>query len=317
MNTQRPRGFSFSLLLWVLCLSLAPRASEAQLNGFNIKGDQGLKAGSQAPAGIYFGAPLDWYAADTIRDRQGRALSTTGEAGLFLGGPLLNVVSSKKVLGANLGFMVVLPFANARIELPRLDENPAAGISDLYLQPVNLGWHAGRLDVLAGYGLFVPTGRYTAGADDNTGLGMWGHELFAGATAFLDERRTWHAATTAALEFHTAKEDADARVGSMLTLEGGFGRDFLKGAISAGLAYYAQWKLGEDTLTGLPALIVRGKNRVAGLGPELTLPIATKRTVYGFVTLRYHWELGARTTTEGHAFNLLVVVPKKPIKVNP
>jgi hypothetical protein len=300
-----------------VCLSLLPGAAEAQLNGFNIKGDQGLKAGSQAPASVYFGAPLDWYSADTIKNRDGRAISTTGEVGLFLGGPLLNVVLPKTILGANYGFMVVVPFANARIELPRLDDNPGPGLSDLYVQPINLGWHTSRVDVLTGYGMFVPTGRYTAGADDNTGLGMWGHEVFLGSTVFLDQQRRWLAATTAAVEFHSTKKDSDAHVGPMLTLEGGFGRDFLKGAVSTGLAYYAQWKLGEDTLTGLPAVIVRGKNRVVGIGPEVTLPIATKTMVYGFVTMRYHWELGARTTTEGHALNLLVVLPLKPIKVNP
>lgn len=296
---------------------LRPGVATAQLNGFNIKGDQGLKAGTQAPAGVYLGATLDWYGADTIKDREGRAISNAGEVGLFLGGPLLNVVTKKTLLGGTYGFMTALPFANARLELPRTDENPEPGVSDLYVQPINLGWHTKRADVLAGYGLFVPTGRYTAGADDNTGLGMWGHEVFAGTTVFLDVDRRWNVATTGAFEFHSKKEDSEAHVGPMLTLEGGVGRDFLKGAVSTGLAYYAQWKLADDTLTGLPSVLVRGKNRVVGLGPELTLPIATKSTVYGFLTLRYQWELGARTTTEGSAFNVLFVAPTKPIKVNP
>ena len=226
-------------------------------------------------------------------------------------------MDAKKLLGANYGFMLVVPFANARIELPRLDQNPGPGFSDLYIQPFNLGWHTRQADVITGYGVFAPTGRYTAGAKDNTGLGMWGQEAFIGSTVFFDEKKAWHAATIGALEFHSKKKDSDAHVGALLTLEGGFGRDFLMGAARVGLAYYAQWKLSEDTLTGLPALLVRGKNRVAGLGPEITLPIATKNTVYGFVTARYQWELGARTTTEGDALNVLVVFPLKPIKVNP
>jgi hypothetical protein len=308
--------FTFSTLLIAVCLCLTPRASQAQLSGFNIKGDQGQKAGSQAPPGIYIGAPFYWYGTDTIKNQDGRAISTTGDLNLFLSGPLVNVVTTKRILGANYGFMAVVPFANARIELPRLDQNPGPGLSDLYVQPFNLGWHTKRVDVLKGYGVFIPTGRYTAGANDNTGLGMWGHEIFGGSTVFLDEKRAWHAATTGAFEFHSTKEDSEAHVGALLTLEGGFGRDFLKGAVSTGLAYYAQWKLSEDTLTGLPAVLVQGKNRVAGFGPEVTLPIATKSTVYGFVTVRYQWEVGARTTTQGDAFNVLVVLPLKPIKVN-
>jgi hypothetical protein len=287
------------------------------LNGFNIKGDQGLKAGTQAPPDIYYGAPLYWYGSDTIKDREGRTFSTTGGLDMFLGGPLVNVVTTKKLLGANYGFAAVLPFANLRLELPRFGDDSGAGVSDLYVQPFNLGWHSSRADVLTGYGFFAPTGRYSAGADDNTGLGMWGHEVFAGTTVFFDEKKAWHAATTGALEFHSGKQDSDAQVGTLLTLEGGFGRDFLMGAASVGLSYYAQWKLTEDTLTGLPGVLVRGKNRVAGLGPEVTVPIATKQTVYGFVTARYQWEMGARTTTQGDALTLLLVLPLKPIKVNP
>lgn len=303
--------------LVIVGLCSLPRPAVAQLNGFNIKGDQGVKSGSQAPPGIYYGAPFYWYGTDTVKDEDGRAFSTTGELNMFLGGPLVNVVTTKTVLGGNYGFMAVLPFANVRAELPRLDNNPAPGISDMYVQPFNLGWHTNRADVLAGYGFFAPTGRYAAGANDNTGLGMWGHEVFAGSTVFFDEKKAWHAATTGAIEFHSGKKDTDARVGTLFTLEGGLGRSFLMGAASTGLSYYAQWKLTEDTLIGLPALILQGKNRVAGLGPEVTIPIATKNTVYGFLTARYQWEMGARTTTQGDALNVLVVLPLKPIKVNP
>jgi len=303
--------------LVIVGLCSLPRPAVAQLNGFNIKGDQGVKSGSQAPPGIYYGAPFYWYGTDTVKDEDGRAFSTTGELNMFLGGPLVNVVTTKTVLGGNYGFMAVFPFANVRAELPRLDNNPAPGISDMYVQPFNLGWHTNRADVLAGYGFFAPTGRYAAGANDNTGLGMWGHEVFAGSTVFFDEKKAWHAATTGAIEFHSGKEDSDARVGTLFTLEGGLGRSFLMGAASVGHSYYAQWKLTEDTLIGLPALILQGKNRVAGLGPEVTIPIATKNTVYGFLTARYQWEMGARTTTQGDALNVLVVLPLKPIKVNP
>ena len=303
--------------LVIVGLCSLPRPAVAQLNGFNIKGDQGVKSGSQAPPGIYYGAPFYWYGTDTVKDEDGRAFSTTGELNMFLGGPLVNVVTTKTVLGGNYGFMAVFPFANVRAELPRLDNNPAPGISDMYVQPFNLGWHTNRADVLAGYGFFAPTGRYAAGANDNTGLGMWGHEVFAGSTVFFDEKKAWHAATTGAIEFHSGKKDTDARVGTLFTLEGGLGRSFLMGAASVGLSYYAQWKLTEDTLIGFPALILQGKNRVAGLGPEVTIPIATKNTVYGFLTARYQWEMGARTTTQGDALNVLVVLPLKPIKVNP
>ena len=45
-----------------------------------------------------------------------------------------------------------------------------------------------------------------------------------------------------------------------------------------------------------------GRHRVFGIGPEATLPIASKSKLYGFLNLRYFWETGARTTLEGNTF---------------
>jgi hypothetical protein len=288
----------------------------AQLNGQNIKGDAGLKSGSQAPPGGYIVAPLYWYSADAVKDRNGDEV-LRGSLDAFVGGPGLNFVTTKKLAGANYGFLVVLPFANNRLQGTEVDENPGGGITDMYVQPLNLGWHFKKADVTAGYGIYLPVGRYEDGADDNTGLGMWGHELFAGTTVYLNEARTWHAATLASLDFQSEKEDSETKVGNILNLEGGVGRDFLKGAASAGLAYYATFKLTDDRIEGLPGILIRGKNRVWGLGPEVTLPLAAKQTLFGFVTVRYQWELGARTTTEGDAWNVLATFPLKPIKAQP
>ena len=48
---------------------LLPTPSAAQLNGDNIKGDAGLKSGSQAPPGAYVAVPLWFYTADAVKDR--------------------------------------------------------------------------------------------------------------------------------------------------------------------------------------------------------------------------------------------------------
>lgn len=63
--------------------------------------------------------------------------------------------------------------------------------------PRQLGWQKKRFDALVGYGLFIPTGKFTAGASNNHGLGMWSHELSAGTTVYLDKKKQWHAATNA------------------------------------------------------------------------------------------------------------------------
>jgi hypothetical protein len=307
------RGLLLALIAgWVVTATPA----WAQLNGQNIKGDMGLKSGSQPPPGGYVLVPLYWYSADAVKNRDGEEI-LHGSLDAFVGGPGFTFVTTKKLAGANYGVLVVLPFANNRIQGTEIDENPGGGLTDMYVQPLNLGWHFKRADVTAGYGIFFPVGRYEDGADDNTGLGMWGHELFAGTTVFLDEAKTWHAATLASLDFQSKKKDSETKVGNILNLEGGVGRDLLHGAASVGLAYYATYKLTDDRIEGLPGILIRGKNRVWGLGPEATLPIAAKKTLYGLVTVRYQWELGARTTTEGGAWNILATFFLKPIKALP
>ncbi len=304
------------LVLTLVAMLVSGSVALAQLNGQNVKGDAGLKSGSQAPPGAYVAIPLWFYTADAVKGRDGNEiLKGNLDAAVF--GVALNVVTSRKVLGANYGFLVALPWANNRIQgIDDFDSNPGAGITDMYVQPINLGWHTPRADVTAAYGLYLPTGRYEDGASNNTGLGMWAQEILVGTTVYLNEQRSLHAATTATLDFQSEKKDSNTRVGNILNLEGGLGADFLGGGITAGMAYYGTFKLTEDRFDSLlPSALIRGKNRVWGLGPEFTMAIAAKKTVYGFVTVRYQWELGARTTTEGAAWNIMATFPLKPIRL--
>jgi hypothetical protein len=267
---------------------------------------RGPRFGFASAPRTYWGTVFYWYDTSRINNQSGDQVNLTGNLNLFAGLPLISVVTKKKFLGANYGFMVIpAAVANSSLDAPRFGQNPGAGFGDTYFQPVNLGWKFGRADVIAGFAIYAPTGRYTANNanGDNTGLGMWGFEPSIGTTVHLNEAKTWNASALASFEFHTDKRDTIQHVGNILTLEGGVGRSFLKGSAKAGLVYYAQWKLTDDVLTGLPPLLVQGKNRTTGLGPELTIPLATKSTLFGFFTFRYEWEVYARTTTQGNALN--------------
>ena len=196
-------------MFWLYLTALGPvcvAPAFAQLNGQNIKGDAGLKSGSQAPPGVYFAIPFWFYTADQVKDRDGdEVLTGSLDAAIF--GIGVNVVTSRKALGANYGFLVVLPWANNRIQGNLdFDSNPGAGLTDLFIQPIDLGWHGPRADYSVAYGLYVPTGRYEDGASNNTGLGMWAQELLLGTTVYLNEARTLHAATTATFDFMNCYE---------------------------------------------------------------------------------------------------------------
>ncbi len=304
-----PRTLAASAVAFAV-LTFHASPSLAQLSGHNWTGDFGLQSGSQPAPGVYVLVPFFRYDTDTIRDRSGDTLNLPGDLGINMLAPAAFVVTDWKLFGANYGFMVAPSAVNTRYESPRFDQETGLSFSDTYVVPLNLGWHTPRADVTVAYGFFAPTGRYEAGGDDNRGLGMWSHEIAAGFTGFLDEEKSWHAATTMFLELHSEKEDSDVKVGNLVTLEGGVGRSFLQGAGSAGLAYYAQWKATADELEGLPGVLLTGKDRVYGLGPEVTMPFFASGPWAGLVTLRYQWELGARSTFEGQMFTVAVTLAR-------
>jgi hypothetical protein len=301
------------MVVGALMLGACP--AEAQFLGHNTPGDFGLQSGSQAPPGLYLIAPLYVrYDSDTLRNGLG---ALPAETEINVNAYVFGVtwVSNAKVLGANYSFQFYLPFTNNALEAPILgiDQSTDTGLTDLYVQPINLGWHTKNADFIAGLGIFAPTGRYESGADDNLGLGMWSFELFGGATFFFDEAKSWHVATTAFYETHTGKEGSDVRVGDILTFEGGLGRSFKQGMWNVGLAYYGQFKVTDDDFgldLSLPPTFQPAKHQGFGVGPEVSIPIASKRRLYGFLNFRYLWETGVRNNLEG---NLFVVTASFPI----
>jgi hypothetical protein len=305
---------------------LSADLAHAQYAGHNTKGDFGLQSGSQPPPGLYLVAPMYYrYDADSLKNRDGDTVSIDPEerGSLDVNAYVLGLVwvSEFKILGANYSFQIFPAFMDSTLEVPilGLEEGVDTGLTDLYFQPVNLGWHTDRADFIAGLGVFAPTGKYEQGGSENLGLGMWSFELFAGTTVYLDQAKSWHFATIAFFETHTEKEDTDIKVGNLLTLEGGLGKSFMDGAINVGAAYYAQWKLSDDDFgfdIDLPDGRGVGKHQVYGAGPEVTIPIATKKKLYGFLNARYFWEFGAESTLEGKSLvvTLTLPIPSVPLQ---
>jgi hypothetical protein len=327
------RGPAWAVIAIAAALFSATPA-HAQLNGENLLGDMGVKSGTQPEPGLYVSSIYYRYFTDTIKDPNGKPLSldTSGKASqtIHAAMPLVYYVAPRKILGAHFGMMAVLPVGSGSLEAPGLGlaEEAGKGLSDLYVMPAQFGWHFKRADAIAGVGFFAPTGRYSAGASDNLGKGMWSYEVSAGGTVYLDTQRSFSLSTTAFWETHGRKPGdvhvehvtiRNARVGQVMTLEGGVGKSFLHGAASIGAAYYAQWKLTADQFELSPGMTqpvsIFEKHRVWGVGPEVTIPIATKNRLISLVNVRYLWERGARLKTQGQTFMIMNTIPIGGVKV--
>ena len=318
---------SVGLSLAATVLLAAP--ARAQFNGSHTLGDFGVQSGTQPSAGFYTSGFYYRYSTDSLRDRNGDEVTLSpdqpGNLSINAYAAILWYVSKTKVLGANYGAMAVVPIANGSLEAPAfgLDQGTGTHLADLYLRPIDLGWHKKQADFAAGFGVYTPTGEYEQGGSSNTGKGMWSYEPFAGMTLHLDAMKSWSLATNAFWETHGTKKDTDVKVGQILTLEGGLGKSYLGGGLIIGAGYYAQWKvtpdsLGTFTLPGGGTLSpeLNAQHKVFALGPDLTFPVASKTKLYALVNLRYFWEFGARTKTQGPSLVLTATFPIPSVKLN-
>jgi hypothetical protein len=326
-NTNRTLLGAIGILVSIFFAAPA----HAQLNGENLLGDMGVKSGTQPEPGLYVSNIFYRYHTGTLKDGNGRSVDADPESSQVINAavPLVYYVMPKKVLGAHLATMAVVPLASGGLEAPAFDlsESASFGFSDLYVMPAQLGWRFPRADALVGVAFFAPTGRYSAGASDNLGKGMWSYEVSAGGTFYLDRQRSISLSTTAYWETHSKKEGevriedvtlTDVKVGDLLTLEGGVGKSFLHGAAHVGVAYYAQWKTTSDDLglsASAPSLPGIPEHRVFGVGPDVTIPIATKAKLIALVNVRYLWEHGARLKTQGQSLVITNTIPIGGIRI--
>lgn len=295
---------------------------QAQYRGDHIPGFIGLESGTQAPPGIYLGNLVYVYHTSTIKDNNGNSINVPAPITSTADAILISVVSNYKILGANVGGSIAFPFMKNRIQF-----NSTLGISTAFAYTdmfggATLGWHLKRADVTAGYNLYIPTGKFTPNATDNTGLGMWGNELTIGSTVYLDQKRMWNAAGNFALEFNTEKSGTNIRSGDLATIEGGVGRTFYKKVagpipmvMNLGAAGYTQFKVTGDSGSDIPLALRGFKDHVFGLGPEFNIYIPGPRLTF---VARYEPEFGARVRTQGHTVLFSIVwVAKSLMKGQP
>src|SRR5262249_57565119 len=94
-------------------------------------------------------------------------------------------------VGANVGGLVDHNFAaNASFSRSR-SATADFNIADIYVEPINFGWHLSQVDVVATFGFFAPTGSYSSDRVINNGLGRWAEMFGLGAIGYVDADRSW------------------------------------------------------------------------------------------------------------------------------
>lgn len=284
----------------IACL-LFPGEAAAQDLGHKFPGGVGVDAGVQGPPGLYLADRLLWYSANRVVSRTGATLPLAGFDLDALGNGLGLHGTVQLSQELHLGATVAVPLAH----LASSSDDPRTsidrfGLGDVYVMPLRLGWRLPQFDVVASYGMYIPTGRFEPEGGGGVGRGFWTHQFSLGGAIFFDRQRRGRASLLSNYDLNLRKQGLDLTRGDTVQTQGGVGV-LLFGMLDVGLAGYALWQVRDDRGSDLPDVLRGARDRVFGVGPEVNLLLPELRTRFG---ARYTWDVGARSRPEG---GLLVV----------
>lgn len=316
----------------MVCIS----SLEAQQKGQWVPGQVGLNAGATPDPGFTYSNMAMNYSASRLNDSSGNRIQrVTGTYSFWVDENIFTYVPKFKILGANFVPFAVVNYANGSLVaylsvMPGTSLSSAgggAGLSDTYVQPLGLGWRFKHADVTVGYGFVAPTGRFTAGASDNTGSGYWGNNITTGTTFYISKNKGNSANLFTDWEAHGKTSGTDKTPGQAFTMEWGLGqilplkKDFSR-LLQLGLVGYDQWQVsnngGTITLAGVtvPASVLPYYS-AHGIGFQSTFILPKKDLAFFF---KYYNEFWAKahpqgsTIVFGGSWTLRIPKPSPPHK---
>ncbi len=309
-RTVEPRGTAGTRAAWTatratgvtafaLLLASGAEAQQQQQLSHKVMGTLGLQAGSQADTGIYAIDQVLFYDAHDLIDRNGNSLpvglnanavgNMFGVAATFLVVPLATYTTTA------VGVPVSWTSVNTQEPEASLDR---FGLGDLFLQPLQLGWRTGPVDIIVGYALYIPTGHLEPGGQDGVGNGYLTHEPSAGGTLFLGDRHRWTVSALASVDVNGRMRGIDVTRGATLQVQGGVGATLFP-MFDVGVAASGLWQLTDDSGTALPEPLHGARDRIYAAGPEVSVTIAPIRAR---CTLRYEHDFLALSRPQGQVF---------------
>jgi len=177
--------------------------------------------------------------------------------------PMLLWISSRKVLGATYFGGVSIPIitVNSNLAYSRIGNidsihqggnvsGKVSGFSDLNLMPLFLSWGLKNLDVTFGWMVYAPTGQYTEGGSNNTGLGFWSN-TFQAFGYWYPEKVKGQASKALAIMLGATYEvtgtikESDVKPGNRFSLDYGI-EQYMSNNLSVGFYGGNNWEVSED-----------------------------------------------------------------------
>ncbi len=258
-----------ALLVLILAGLLIPASLPAG-DSSAILGTEDYFAGALPPPGAHFINYLAYYYADELRDHKGDKGPVDFKANI--GAEVLRgiYVSDIEVLGANLGWHVVVPLVYKNMEIKGLFDESRASLGDIYFSPFILGWHSEILHWVVGLDIIAPTGQYNNDYAVNIGSNHWTFEPAVAVSLILPEGLSVDVKLM--YDFHTENTDytgmagaGDYRTGQQIHLDYNIGYAVLDNLRLGVCGYYLKG-LQDDELDG--DKLADTKEQVLAVGPS-------------------------------------------------
>lgn len=276
------------------CVATLRLQAQPIVAGHYPAGAEGLKGASLPPPGVYFRDYNFFYFANDFKDGP-----PDFDIFAYINAPRLIWITDLKILGANYGMDVIVPFAYMDWRFMG-SEKTHLGLGDIQVEPVLLSWHWERMDLAFGYAVWAPTGDFDATVlpprPDLITKGFWSHMLTFGGTYYFDQEKTWSLSLLNSYEFCHEQKTTHLDPGQVYTIEWGLGKSLSKTLDVGVIGYYQQQVTKDSGPTATTKL-----DRKIGLGPEISMVIPKLRLL---ASLRYAYEFAAVERPEGQLITL-------------
>lgn len=253
----------------------------------------GMLAAVMAPPGtVILENGTLFYNTRKFVDSDGNKINTPTTNGLG-NRTVIGYVPKFEIFGANYNPAIIITFRNQLLR-PEPNSEKDFQIGDWIIQPVSLGWHWDEWHAIVSYSIWLPTGRFNAGANNNTGKGLFSHMLTAGTTWLQDAPNPWIINVQARYELFGKQETTNIRPGDVMTIEYAGGKQIAKVFDIGVFGFFSfQTTKQENSPPGTDT----SRYRYYGIGPEVAwrpsfLPGAK-------AAVRVSIEFGSRNTSEG------------------
>lgn len=299
-----------SIILTILVgaiIILSAEAAMAQSRGQYTSGFNATNSGTMAPAGWTYANVFQLYSFNQLKDRHGNRLPVDGNVSVIFDHNTIVWTSKGKEGKPHYAFVADVLLSNNSLSSATLGSVAGGGgLTDIYVQPLTVGWNFKRADLQVAYGFVAPTGRYKGGATNNVGTGYWGHDLSTGQTVYLTKDKKTAVSAYEMYEFHGTQRDTKVHPGQTFDVDYSLTRLVVlqkktMTMLQVGLVGYGQYETTQKSGPTVTPLQASALYRVNALGGTANIIMPMKKAAITFKALK---EFGNSSTVQGYTFQV-------------